>query len=117
MIKERRKRTRVPVKFELTIEIKGKKYQVQTNNISMTGVNVTSQHVFMTGERCIINLYLNEEINLRIEAKILRSKDNETIASFLVMDEDTFYHLKRLLQYNALDSDQIEKELENPAFT
>jgi hypothetical protein len=117
MIKERRKRTRVPVKFELTIEINGGKYQVQTNNISMTGVNVTSRHGFKTGERCIIDLYLNEEVHLRIEAKILRSKDNETIASFLVMDEDTFYHLKRLLQYNAPDSDQIEKELENPAFT
>jgi len=117
MIKERRRRTRVPVKFELTIEVKGKRIKVQTNNISMTGVNVTSPHLFTAGERCIIDLYLNEEVHLSIEAKILRSKDKETIASFLVMDEESFYHLKRLLQYNAPDSDQIEKEMRKPAFT
>lgn len=83
----------------------------------MTGVSFISAQTFPVNERCTINLRLNEEIHLSIEAKILRSKDKETIASFLEMDEDSFYHLKRILQYNAADSDQIEKELEKPAFT
>ncbi len=117
MIKERRKRTRVPVSFDLTIVIQGKKIKVQTNNISMTGVSFTSPHAFTAGERCTIDLLLNKDVHLSIEAKILRSKDQETIASFLEMDEESFYHLKRILQYNALDSDQIEQELAKPAFT
>lgn len=116
MTKERRKRTRVPVKFELTIEVKEKKIQVETNNLSLTGVSFKSPHTFTAGEKCVIDLHLNEEVHLSIEAKILRSKEQETIASFLVMDEDTFYHLKKLLQYNAPDSDLIEEELRNPAF-
>lgn len=117
MARERRKRTRVPVSFELNILLKGKKIKVQTNNLSMTGVNFTSPQTFTAGEKCIIDLRLNKEVHLTIEAKILRSKNKETIASFLVMDEETFYHLKRLLQFNAVDSDQIDKELGDPAFT
>ena len=117
MTEERRKRTRVPVSFDLNILIKGKKVKVQTNNISMTGVNFISSYSFTAGEKCIINLGLNKDVNLNIEAKILRSHNSEIIASFLVMDEETFYHLKRLLQFNAADSDQIEKELSDPAFT
>ena len=117
MIKQRRMRTRVPVSFDLNIVVKGKKINVQTNNISMTGVNFISPHQFTAGERCTIDLYLNQEAHLNIEAKILRSKNQETIASFLEMDEESFYHLKRLLQFNATDSDQIEKELDKPAFS
>ena len=71
----------------------------------------------MAGESCTIDLYLNQEAHLSIEAKILRSKNQETIASFLEMNEESFYHLKRLLQFNAADSDQIEKELDKPSFS
>lgn len=117
MITERRKRTRVPVSFDLNVVIRSKKIKVKTLNISMTGVSFVSAKSFQVNERCTIGLRLNEEIHLNIEAKILRSEDNETIASFLEMDEKSFYHLKRLLQYNAADSDQIEKELGEPAFT
>lgn len=117
MIMERRKRTRVPVGFDLNVVIKGKKVKVRTLNLSMTGVSFASPHTFPIGERCTVNLVLNDEAHLNIEAKILRSHDKETIASFLVMDEESFYHLKRILQFNAADSDQIEKELRQPAFT
>ncbi len=114
---ERRKRTRVWVGFDLNVVVKGKKIKVKTLNISMTGVSFISPRALPIGERCTINLVLNEEAQLNIEAKILRSQDKETIASFLVMDEESFYHLKRILQFNAADSDQIEKELRQPAFT
>lgn len=117
MITERRKRTRVPVGFELHVVIKAKKVKVKTQNLSMTGVSFKSQHAFKTGERCTIELILNDEAHLSIEGKILRSQGEETIVSFLVMDEESFYHLKRLLQFNAADSDQIEQELKHPAFT
>jgi len=117
MIKERRKRTRVPVSFDMNIVMNGKTIKVQTKNISMTGVKFASREPFSAGEQCTIDLRLNGDVHLSIEAKILRSKDQETIASFLVMDEETFYHLKRLLQFNAADSDQIDKELGEPVFT
>lgn len=117
MIKERRKRTRVPVSFDMNILLNGKKIKVKTKNISMTGVSFISQQLFTAGEKCSINLRLNKEVHLSIDASILRSRDDETIASFLVMDEETFFHLKRMLEFNTSDSDQIEKELAEPVFT
>jgi hypothetical protein len=116
MIKERRKRTRVPLDFDITILFKQKKIKVQTINISLTGISCTSSPLFNAGEECAVILSLNPETNLSIQGKILRVGDKETIISFLYMDEDTFYHLKRLLQYNADDPDKIDNEIKDPAF-
>jgi len=107
----------VPVSFELDIVVRGESINVKTQNLSLTGVSFISPHSFKANERCTVDLKLNEDVRLNIEAKILRSQNRETIAAFLEMDENTFYHLKRLLQLNAADSDQIDKELTRPAFT
>ena len=117
MVQERRKRTRVPVNFDLNIVVQGETIPVKTNNISLTGVSFTSDRSFEPETSCVVHLLLNEEVSLNIVARILRSAGRETIAAFLEMDEDSFYHLKKILQYNAADSEQIEKELIKPAFT
>lgn len=117
MVKERRKRTRVPVGFDLNILIQDKSIEVKTRNLSLTGVSFTSAHTFEPGKRCVVNLKLNADVQLNIEGKILRSENRETIVAFMEMDEDSFYHLKKILQYNAADSDKIEEELGQPAFT
>ena len=116
MIKERRKRTRVPIGFDITILFQQKIIKVQTINISLTGISCTSSPAFLAGKECSVVLNLNPETSLTIEGKILRVDDKEAIISFLSMDEDTFYHLKRLLQYNATDPDTIDSELKEPAF-
>lgn len=116
MTKERRKRTRVPVGFDINIIFKRKKIKVKTLNISLTGISCTSDPRFIANELCEIILTLNPETNLVIGGKILRVDDKEATISFVSMDEDTFYHLKRLMQYNAADPDTIEKELKDPAF-
>jgi c-di-GMP-binding flagellar brake protein YcgR len=116
MIKERRKRTRVPIGFDITILFQQKKIKVQTINISLTGISCMSSPVFRAGEHCAVILSLNPETSLTIQGNILRVDDKEAIISFLSMDEDTFYHLKRLLQYNAADPDTIDSEIKDPAF-
>lgn len=116
MKKERRKRTRVPVGFDITILFQQKKISVQTLNISLTGISVTGSGAFIAGDECAVLLKLNPETALTIQGRILRATDKEAIISFLSMDEDTFYHLKRLLQYNAAEPDTIDDELQNPAF-
>ncbi|HPL96048.1 MAG TPA: PilZ domain-containing protein [Smithellaceae bacterium] len=117
MVRERRKRTRVPVNFDLHIVMLGEAIPVQTNNISLAGVSFSSDRKFAPGARCVVHLRLNKEVDLKMEARILRSQDRETIATFLEMDENSFYHLKKIMMYNAADSEQIEKELSKPAFT
>ncbi|HPK53268.1 MAG TPA: PilZ domain-containing protein [Smithellaceae bacterium] len=116
MIKDRRKRTRVPVVFDVSILSQGKKIKVKTSNISLTGISCTGHPQFRAKEPCEIIMALNEDTCLHISGKILRVDEKETTIVFLFMSEDTFFHLKRLLQYNAVDADVIEKELQNPAF-
>ena len=67
-------------------------------------------------EPCQVILTLNPETNMVIAGKILRLDKTEAIIAFLSMDKETFYHLKRLMQYNTTDADRIEKEIKNPAF-
>lgn len=116
MKKERRKRTRVPIGFDITILFQQKKINVQTMNISLTGISCTNSPLFSAGEECAVILNLDLETSLTIQGKILRVADKEAIISFLSMEEDTFYHLKRLLQYNTADPDTIDDELKDPAF-
>jgi hypothetical protein len=116
MARERRKRTRVPVGFEVTIALQDEKVKVKTVNISMTGVRCEPNGLFHVNEKCKVILCLNPDTTLKIEGKILRVADGEAIISFLSMDEDAFFHLKRLMQFNSPDPDKIEKELKKPAF-
>jgi hypothetical protein len=116
MVKDRRKRTRIPVGFDIDIVFNRKKIKVKTLNISLTGISCTVDPRFTANELCKIILNLNRETKLTIEGKILRLDEKEAIIAFLSMDEDTFYHLKMLMQYNSADPDKIEKELKYPAF-
>lgn len=116
MAKERRKRTRVPVFFDINVLFQQKKIKVKTFNISLTGISCTGDEHFRANEPCEVILTLNPDTSLAIAGKILRADEKEAIIAFLSMDEDSFYHLKRLMQYNAGDADEIEKELKNPAF-
>lgn len=116
MVKERRKRTRVPVNFTISILTRGKKTEVKTFNISLTGISCTSDSRFQKEDLCEVILSLHNEITLFISGKILRVDEKEATIAFLSMDEDTFFHLKRLLQYNSDDPEKIEEEIKNPAF-
>jgi hypothetical protein len=116
MNREKRKRMRIHIGFDITILFQQKKINVQTMNISLTGICCTSSKTFSAGEECSVILNLNPETSLTIQGKILRVDDKEAIISFLSMEEETFYHLKRLMQYNIADPDTIDNELRNPAF-
>ena len=93
-----------------------KNISAKTLNISLAGIYFKAPQVFQAGEACVINLYLSKEVNLNIEGKIHRSDNQGTVLTFQSMDEDTFYHLKKILLLNAADADQIEKELAESVF-
>lgn len=117
MTEERRKRTRVPVAFDVEVIFQNKKIKVQTFNISLTGISCTGNPRFKANEPCEVILTLDENVSLKIAGKILRAGEKEVIITFLSMDEDTFYHLKKIMEFNAADADAIDEELNKPAFS
>lgn len=117
MRKERRKRTRVPVTFDASISIGAEEISVQVLNISLTGILCTGNDRFQKDESCLVTIILNSEIQIRLQGKILRTEQQETAIAFSSMDEINFAHLKKLVQYNAIDADTIDGELSTPAFS
>ncbi|HQK99932.1 MAG TPA: PilZ domain-containing protein [Smithellaceae bacterium] len=117
MTEERRKRTRVPVGFEMAVIAAGKTIAVKTTDISLAGVRFQGDLPMAPGSACMMQLRLQEDLCLNIEGTLLRVEGDEAVVSFLSMDEETFYHLKRLVQLNASDADRIDQEIQKPAFS
>jgi hypothetical protein len=116
MNKERRKRTRVTGNFNIGILLHGKMVGVQTINIALSGILCTYDPLFQKNDPCKVVISLNDDFKITIDSKILRISQQETVISFVSMDEDSFFHLKRLVQYNADNAERIEEELRDPAF-
>jgi hypothetical protein len=116
MKQERRKRTRVPLHIDVSVLLRGEAIPVQTLNISLTGILCTSKQLFQKDAPCKVIITLNKDFHISIDSKILRIGREETAISFTSMDEDSFSHLKKLMQYNMGNADRIDDELRNPAF-
>ena len=116
MDQEKRKRMRVPVHFEVSVKVGGKLIKVQIVNISLTGILCTSNRLFQTNDACQVIISLRDDLKITIDSKILRVDEQETAISFVAMDEESFAHLRRVVEYNAGDADRIEKEFRQKAF-
>jgi low affinity Fe/Cu permease len=116
MDQDKRKRSRVPVHFYVGIALKGETIQVRIVNISLTGILCTSNPLLQKDEACKVVISLSDDLQIVIDAKIIRVGKEETAVSFVTMDEESFSHLKKMVQYNTGDADRIEKEFRQKAF-
>jgi len=116
MDQEKRKRMRVPVRFDVSVKLGGKLTDVQIVNISLTGILCTSNRLFQQNAACQVIISLRDDLKITIDSKILRVGEQETAISFVAMDEESFAHLRRVVEYNTGDADRIEKEFRQKAF-
>jgi hypothetical protein len=113
---EKRNRERVPVQFDVGIVLGKELIKVQIINISLTGILCTSSSLFQKDAPCKVVISLRDDLRITVDAKILRVGKQETAISFTAMDEESFAHLKRVVQYNAGDADRIDREFQRKAF-
>ena len=116
MVNGKRKRTRIAAHFEVTVSLGETPYLVETLNLSLTGLLCVTNPHFRLNVPCRIHIKLADDVIISLEGKILRIGDRETAISFSSMDEESFFHLKRIIELNATDADVIEKETAIPAF-
>ena len=93
MVQERRKRQRVSVHFDVDILLDKEIIQVQTLNISLTGIFCTSHPLFRMNAPCKVRISLSDNQQITINSKILRIGEQGTAISFVEMDEESFVHL------------------------
>jgi hypothetical protein len=116
MDQEKRKRARVPVQFDVSIMLGKELIRRKIINISLTGILCTSDRLFQKDALCTVVISLSDDLKITVDAKILRVGRQETAIGFITMDEESFAHLKRVVQYNAGDADRIDKEFQRKAF-
>ena len=113
---DRRRRTRVPVHFEVTIRVQDRTIKLETRNISLNGMLCDPDSRLRTGDQGEARITLSPDAVIIAEAKIVRSDDNGMAIAFTAVQEDSFFHLRKLVQYNTEDADIIDNELNKAGF-
>jgi len=108
---ERRKRIRVSLQLSVTVRVGSEEVPVQTWDLSLRGMSCTPDSRFKSGSPCRVQCILGSETEFFIDGSIVRCTETEAAIFFDSMDEEAFYHLKRLIQYNMDDPDVLNKEL------
>jgi hypothetical protein len=93
MDRERRKRERVSVHFDVGIMVGEEVVQVQIINISLTGILCTYHPLFRKDAACKVIISLSDNQQITMNSKILRVGEQGTAISFVEMDEESFVHL------------------------
>jgi hypothetical protein len=117
MEQEQRRRTRVPIQLEATLVVGDQEMAVKSQNLSLKGLLCTVDRPLRPGQRCSVKLKLTPGVQVLVQGEVLRAGAEGMAIDFLEMDEQSFVHLKKIVEYNAGDADQIDDELLKPAFT
>jgi len=113
----RRRRSRVDMHLAASFTPgTGPAVQLLICNISLKGLLAVPEANVKTGAAGVVRIPLSQDAVIEIECKVIRSDTTGVAIDFLPMDEQSFYHLRNLVRYNAPDADQIDAELKHPAF-
>jgi len=113
----RRRRSRVDMHLAARFTPgSGPAVQLLISNISLKGLLAVPEADITTGETGVVRITLAENAIIEIECKVIRSDATGVAIDFLPMDEQSFFHLRNLVRYNAPDADRIDDELKRPAF-
>ncbi|MBM4284747.1 MAG: PilZ domain-containing protein [Deltaproteobacteria bacterium] len=116
MSPERRRRTRVSLCVPAEVVLDHATVAVDTLNISLKGVLLTSAPFLEVGLACRVRLHLGPEASLHLKGRIIRVGEGQAAIDFTGMDEETFAHLRRLVECNSPDPEGVLPELLAPAF-
>lgn len=107
---ERRKHIRVGFTTDIHIVIGADDEQVNlkgsSKDLSLKGIFVNTTKRFPAHTKCFVKIYLSggiDDIELLINATIVRETDSGMGIEFDSMDIDTYSHLKNIVYYNSFD--------------
>ena len=116
MDKEQRRRTRIPIQLSVSVQVDYERIPVTSRNLSLKGLLCSPDPRLTIGSNCRVTLRLAPDVHVSVQGTVVRSSRQEIAIDFLAMDEDSFAHLKKIVEYNSQDADQIDEELLRPAF-
>jgi len=113
----RRRRSRVDMNIAASFTPKiGQQVRLLVCNISLKGLLALPEGNVSAGETGQVRITLAKDAVIKIDCTVIRSDATGVAIDFHPMDEQSFFHLRNLVRYNAPDADQIDAELKHPAF-
>jgi hypothetical protein len=122
MAQDRRKRTRVKFNFETIVTVDNRDVRVQSHNISLKGMLCSTDGIFREDQICRVTLNLTpqsegEAIQATMHGRIIRTNPRETAIDFTLMDAESFFHLRNIVESHAREPERIARELLTAAFS
>jgi len=113
-MENRRQFTRILFSINAELNIKGQTFAVSIHDISLNGALVTaieSEESFMV-ETGVLSFHLSDKVSeVTMKVTVVHEHDDETGLQCNVIDIESVTHLRRLVELNLGDSEQLNKEL------
>jgi len=114
---ERREFTRIPVNVKVDVEAgTAATLTGEARDLSLNGFFLECTEPFAVGTECDVLLYLGEgpkALQIKAQGKVARKEKNGMGVQLTDIAVESFEHLRNLIQYNAKDPQQVEKEFDS----
>jgi hypothetical protein len=114
MPEERRHFSRVNFSAKVSVRYEGQYLETELIDISLKGalIRFSGEASIDKGARCFFEFRLDQsEIVLNIDARVVYTQDGQYGLRFENLDLESMIHLRRLIELNIGDPDQIQQEL------
>lgn len=114
MSEDRRHFSRILFQSTVTIQAQSGPFQAELIDISLKGalIELKSGPALARGETCFFELRLDlDSVAVKTDAVVVYSKENQLGLRFENLDLDSVTHLRRLVELNVGDSEQVQQEL------
>ena len=111
---EMRRFSRVNFDAESFVEFAGVREKAHLMDISLRGalIALVGNPSVKLGDTCKLDIHLDGcEVVLNFEAQVVHTEGEAIGLKFVREDLDTMIHLRRLMEFNTSDPDEIRREL------
>ena len=113
-MENRRHFTRILFSYEAALSYQGKEYSVNITDISLNGalVNLTTKNKIPLSSDCQLTINLSDGVNkIVMQVTAVHQHDDEVGLKCHHIDIESISHLRRLVELNLGDDEQLNKEL------
>lgn len=115
MTENKRKFSRIPLKFDAELTAADQTFRVvEIMNLGMGGCLLPITVDLEPGTVCRLRILLNaaeSEIGIDIAGEIKRSDFGTVAVQFTRIDPDSLFHLRNIVRYNYPDADVVDREI------
>ena len=110
---EKRRFRRVPFTYSASLSLDKQCWECLLLDISLKGLLIEAPGEFKINKDALysVNLHLSDEVAINMQAKIVHSENNHLGLQWITIDLDSLATLRRLLEFNLNDPEEINQEL------